>query len=134
MKPQYLLLSAALMLLTGVDTALAYGSSSSASSCHKPVFSEFQPAPNKYIQSFREFSFIASSNTVHTSLQVTVSAGQNKEHFSAKQLEVTQKKSGQFEVEGKIDRPFQHGFVRVSVTAHSKPGCEQTEGYLLRVQ
>ncbi|QPK63199.1 hypothetical protein IVG45_20725 [Methylomonas sp. LL1] len=133
MKYLYLTTTAVLLSLQ-IDAAHAYGSGSSSSSCVKPTFSEFQPATNKYLQSFREFSFVASSNTVPTSVEVNISTGQTKEHFSAKQLEITPQKSGRLEVTGKLDRPFQHGFVRISVTAHSKPGCEKTDGYLIRVQ
>lgn len=133
MKPHYLI-SAALLLNLNIDTASAYGSASSSSSCHKPSFSEFTPAANKYLQSFREFSFVASSNTTPTSVEVNISTGQVKHHFSAKELQITSRKSGQLEVSGKLDRPFQHGFARISVTAHSKPGCEKTDGYLIRVQ
>lgn len=133
MKPHYLI-SAVLLLNLNIDTASAYGSASSSSSCHKPSFSEFTPAANKYLQSFREFSFVASSNTAPTSVEVNISTGQVKHHFSAKELQITARKSGQLEVSGKLDRPFQHGFARISITAHSKPGCEKTDGYLIRVQ
>lgn len=133
MKPHYLL-TATLLLCTNIDSAFAYGSGSSSSNCVKPTFSEFQPAANKYLQSFREFSFVTSSNTTPTSIEVNISAGQMKQHLSAKELEITPKKNGQLEVSGKLDRPFQHGFVRISVTAHSKPGCEKTDGHLIRVQ
>ncbi len=133
MKPYYL---TAMTLLLGMNmnTAYAYGSGSSSNACHKPTFSEFQPAANKYLQSFREFSFVASSNTVANSIEVNISVGQNKHHFTAKELEITPRRSGQLEVSGKLDRPFQHGFVRISVKAHSKPGCEHSDGYLIRVQ
>lgn len=133
MKPYYLM-AVTLFVAMHIDHAYAYGSGSSSNSCHKPQFSEFQPAANKYLQSLREFSFVASSNTVASSIEVNVSIGQTKQHFSAKELEITPRRSGQLEVSGKLDRPFQHGFARISVTAHSKPGCEHTEGYLIRVQ
>lgn len=133
MKLNYLI-TATLLLCINIDNAFAYGSGASSSSCVKPTFSEFQPAANKYLQSFREFSFVASSNTTPTSIEVNISAGQTKQHFNTKELEITTRKSGQLEVSGKLDRPFQHGFVRISVTAHSKPGCEKTDGYLIRVQ
>ena len=133
MKSHYLM-AATLLLCMNLETAFAYGSSSSSSSCHKPTFSEFQPATNKYLQSFREFSFVASSNTTATSIEVTVSTGKNKHHFTAKELDITPRRSGQLEVKGKLNRDFQHGFARISVTAHSKPGCEGTDGRLIRVQ
>jgi len=132
MKPLYLI-AATLLLCMNNATAYAYGSSSSSSSCHKPTFSEFQPATNKYLQTFRDFSFVASSNATASSVEVTISAGKIKYHFTAKDLQITPRKSGQLEVKGKLDRDFQHGFARISVTAHSKPGCEGTDGRLIRV-
>jgi len=113
---------------------LAYGSGSSSVRCDKPEFSNFDPAANKYVQQFQDFSFVASANTTPASIEVNISAGTNKYHFNAKQLVITQQRSGRFEVSGKLDRPFQHGFVRLSVTAHTKPSCVHTDGYLIRVQ
>ena len=133
MKSLYLT-SVAMILSLQAHNVYAYGSSSSSSSCDKPSFSEFQPAPNKYLQSFREFSFITSANTAPSSVEVSISFGEFKEHFTAKQLEITTQKSGRLEVSGKVDKPLEHGFVRVSIKAHSKPGCEKTDGYLLRIQ
>ncbi len=124
----------AIFLGLSLNTAHAYGSGQSSSHCEKPVFSEFQPAANKYLQSFNEFSFLASSNTTPTSVEVQINAGANKYHFTHKDLEITPQKSGRLEVSGKLPRPLEHGFVRLSVTAHSKPGCERTDGYLLRIQ
>lgn len=126
--------AAALILCLSVNTAYAYGGSSSSSSCEKPSFSEFQPSANKYLQNLREFSFVSSSNTTPSSIEVNVSAGQYKEHITAKQLEITPQSSGRLEVKGKLNQPFQHGFARISVTAHSKPGCDKTDGFLVRVQ
>ena len=133
MKPHYLI-AVTLLLCMNIETAYAYGSSSSSSSCHKPSFSEFQPAANKYLQSFREFSFVTSANTTASSVEVNISTGKIKHHFTAKELDITPRRSGQLEVKGKLDRDFQHGFARISVTAHSKPGCNNTDGYLIRVQ
>lgn len=132
MKPCHLL-SAMLLLCLNTDTVFAYGSSSSSSSCHKPRFSKFIPAANQELPSFSEFSFVASSNTVATSIEVNISAGESKHHFSAKELEIIPKNSGQLQINGKLDAPYEHGFVRISVTAHSKPGCKQTDGYLIKL-
>ncbi|TPQ29067.1 hypothetical protein ACH518_18690 [Methylomonas sp. HW2-6] len=127
-------LTAALLLSLGADSVYAYGSSQSSSHCDKPAFSEFQPAANKYLQTFQEFSLSASANTTPTSIVVHVSAGDIKYEYTAKELYISQHKSGRYEVRGKIDRPIEHGFVRISVTAHSKPSCEKTDGYLVRIQ
>ncbi len=125
----------AIVCALATQHAHTYGSSSSSSSsCNYPRFSEFQPSPNKYLQNLREFSFLASANTTPSSVEANVSAGSVKEHFTAKQLTITPLNSGQLEVVGKLTRPFQHGFARISVKAHSKPGCEKTDGFLVRVQ
>lgn len=124
---------ASVLLLTS-SSAFAYGSSSGSSSCDKPVFSEFQPAANKYTQSLGEFSFMASSNTTPSSVHVTVSLGENQLHFGPKDLDIEVQKSGRLEVKGKLERPIQQGFARISVTAHSKPNCEKTDGFLVRIQ
>ncbi|MBD9355483.1 hypothetical protein [Methylomonas albis] len=126
-------IAAATVLILSGNAAHAYGSSQSSQHCDKPVFSEFQPATNKYLQSFSEFSFTASANTTLTSIMVTVSAGDTKYHFMSKELQITHQPSGRLEVKGKVDRPIEGGFARLSITAHSKPGCEKTDGYLVRI-
>jgi|APLak6261667961_1056064.scaffolds.fasta_scaffold21664_2 uncharacterized alpha/beta hydrolase family protein len=133
MTPLYRI-SAAILLSLSANAVYAYGSGQSSSSCDKPVFSEFQPATNKYTQSLSEFSFVTSSNTTPASINVNVSAGANKYHFSSKELQITPQKNGHLEVKGKLDRPIEHGFVRISITAHIKPGCDKTDGYLVRIQ
>lgn len=122
-----------LSLLSNV--AFAYGSGNTAThGCHKPVFTEYQPATNKYTQSFREFSLVASSNTAPTSIEVNVSIGSAKFHFANKDLVIIPRMNGQYEVKGKLDRIVEHGFARISVSAHSRPECHHTDGYLVRIQ
>ncbi len=121
------------LLCLSVNAAHAYGSSSSSAHCDKPVFSEFQPATNKYLQSFTEFSLTASANTTLTSIVIHVNAGETKYQYTSKELQITQQPSGRLEIKGKLDRPIEGGFARLSVTAHSKPGCEKTDGYLIRI-
>lgn len=132
MTPSIRAAIAILLCLSGT-AAHAYGSSSSSQHCDKPVFSDFQPATNKYLQSFSEFSLVASANTTFTSIVVNVSAGETKYHFTHKELQITQQPSGRMEIKGKVDRPIEGGFARVSITAHSKPGCEKTDGFLVRI-
>lgn len=122
------------IMTLSANSAYAYNKSAGSSHCDKPIFTDFQPAPNKYLQSFNEFSVLASANTTAASIEATVSSGSNKYHFTHKELKIEPQKSGRFEVSGKLPRPLEHGFARVSFTAHSKPGCEHTEGYLLRIQ
>lgn len=129
-----LLSGLAILLSLPLNSAYAYGSGPSSTSCVKPSFSDFKPAANKYLQDFRAFSFSASSNTALNSIEVNFSAGPIKEHFSAKQLEITPEANGRITVKGKLNQPFQHGFARISVTAHSKPGCIKTDGFLIKVQ
>lgn len=126
-------ISAAIFLTFCANSAHAYGSNHGSGGCDKPVFTEFKPAVNKYLQSFSEFSLLASSNTAPTSINITISVGENKYHFTPKELVITPRKTGSLEVKGKIDRPVEHGFARLSVTAHSKPGCEHTDGILIRI-
>lgn len=126
-------IAAATLLSLSANAAQAYGGSQSSHHCDKPVFSEFQPAANKYLQSFTEFSLNASANTTLTSVVINVSAGETKYHFTAKELQITQQPSGRLEIKGKVARPIEHGFARLSITAHSKPGCETTDGYLIRI-
>lgn len=126
-------IGAALCLGLWVSASHAYGSQQSAGHCEKPTFSDFQPAPNKYTQSFLEFSFVASSHTVPASISVNVSAGELKYQFTAKELQIKPRQNGQLEVRGKLPRPIEHGFARVSMTGHVKPGCDKTDGYLVRI-
>lgn len=126
--------AAALLTMT-VGSAHAYGNNAGTGHhCDKPQFSDFQPAANKYLQSFNEFSFIASSNTVPTSLEATISAAGSKFHFGHKDLRIEPMKSGRFEVTGRLPKPLGHGFIRLDFKAHSKPSCETSFGYLLRIQ
>lgn len=127
-------ISLTLIFVFEVPQVYAYGSSQSSSHCDKPVFSEFQPSANKYLQSLNEFSFLSSSNTNANSLEVTVSAGPIKYHLTHNDLDINVQKSGRLEVSGKLPRPLEKGFARISITAHSKPGCEKTDGYLVRIQ
>jgi hypothetical protein len=127
-------IAALVLLSSSVSTAYAYSSGGSSSQhCDKPLFSEFEPAANKYVQSFMEFSMVASSNTAPNSIVVNISSGEYQRHFDHSNLEITPLKNGKFEISGKIERPIEKGFVRISVTAHSKPTCEKTDGYLLRI-
>lgn len=123
-----------LWCIFGTQEVYAYGSSQSSSHCEKPVFSEFQPSANKYLQTLNEFSFLSSSNTKINSLEVTISAGPIKYHLSHNDLAIEAQKNGRLEVYGKLPRPVEKGFARISITAHSKPGCEKTDGYLIRIQ
>lgn len=127
-------IACAVLLGLNTGTAQAYGGDhGSGGSCKKPVFYRFQPAVNKYLQSFSEFSFEASDNTSPISITVNISFGEFKRQFNARELDIKPIKNGHFEVKGKLERPLERGFVRVTLTAHSKPGCEHSEGYLLRI-
>lgn len=131
--PCYTKIVAVICLSLSVNLAYAYGSSSSSHGCDKPVFTDFKPAVNKYLQSFDEFSIVASANTSATSIVVDLSLGENKIHFGNHDLDITTRKTGQLDIKGKLERPISGGFVRLSVTAHSKPGCEKTDGVLIRI-
>ena len=128
-----LLIGGLALLICGMPSAYAYNSGQSSSHCDKPIFSEFQPAANKYTQSLTEFSMMASSNTVASSVHVKVSLGERVIEFGPHDLDIKTQKSGRLEISGKLERPIEHGFVRISVTAHSKPTCEKTDGFLVRI-
>lgn len=134
MKIKTQLMSVLALLAFGSTTAQAYNSGQSSSHCDKPVFSEFQPAANKYTQSLSEFSMVASANTVPSSVHVKVHFADKEFNFGPHDLEITPQKSGRLEISGKLERPIEHGFVRISVTGHSKPTCEKTDGFLVRIQ
>ncbi len=125
--------AAALLLCLGCSSAYAYNSSQGSHSCDKPVYSDFQPSPSKYTQSFSEFSFVVSSNTNPHSIHVEISTGGGKIVFTPNDLVINNRANGQFEVRGRLDRAMEHGFARVNITAHSKPNCEKTDGFLVRV-
>ena len=128
------ILGTVVLLLAGMQSAYAYNSGQSSGHCDKPIFSEFQPAANKYTQSLNEFSMVASANTVPSSIQVKVHYGDRELNFGPHDLEINVLKSGRLEISGKLDRPIEHGFARISVTGHSKPSCEKTDGILVRIQ
>jgi hypothetical protein len=123
----------ALLLGFGWSTAQAYNSNQSSHSCDKPMYFDYQPSPSKYNQSFSEFSFVASSNTNPHSINVEISVGGGKILFTPQDLIITNRANGQFEVHGKLDRAMEHGFARINITSHSKPNCEKTDGFLVRV-
>ncbi len=126
-------IAAVICLCLSANAAHAYGSTPSSHHCDKPIFSDFQPSVNKYLQSFSEFSFLASANTTPLSINVNLSLSGSKIHFGPKDLIITSHSNGRLEIKGKLDRPVEGGFARLSVTAHSTPGCEVTDGYLIRI-
>lgn len=133
MNPLYRL-STVLLLSLPFSVAQANTNGHNTHNCDRPAFSEFQPATNKYLQSFNEFSLTASANTTPASIAITVTAaGEVKYHFSAKNLQITPQQNGRLAIKGKLDKAVEQGFARLSITAHSKPNCEKTEGYLIRI-
>lgn len=130
--PRTLHLLTAIFLLLNSTHVLA--DNKGPSHCDKPFFTEFQPAANKYTQMLTEFSMTASSNTNPESIHVTVVFGENEFHFGPKELKIEKEPSGRYDITGKLMRPLAHGFARINVTAHSKPGCEKQDGFLVRIQ
>jgi len=119
-------------LLSLLSLNVAYAETKHGS-CEKMYFSSFQPAPNKYLQTFNEFSFETSANIVPASIVVNISFGEVGMHFDHNDLSVTTHRNGHTLVRGRLDRALEHGFARINITGHSKPGCEKTEGYLVRL-
>lgn len=115
-----------------LNNAFAYGGGSSKT-CEKPSFSQFQPAPDAAVASFGDFSFSASPNTSAPSLTVSISAGNVKHAFTAKDLQITELKSGALQIKGHIPNPIREGFVRLNIAAKSKRGCDKADGYLIKL-
>lgn len=132
---QFCVSAIGVLMLAHGGLVMAYGSQGGggSSNCDKPKFADFQPAPNKYTQSLTEFSFEASSNTTPTSIVVTIVAGNRELEMTAKDLDISVLRSGRLEVTGRIRPAIEHGFARINVVAHSKPGCEQHDGFLVRI-
>ena len=101
--------------------------------CDKPIFSEFQPSPNKYNQSFNEFSLVASPNTLANSISVEVALGTGRLHFGQKDLVIMPRSNGYLEIKGRLNRPIEHGFAKITVTAKSSEGCAKSDGFFVRV-
>jgi hypothetical protein len=127
------LLHSAIVGLLAVYGACAYADNTAGHHCDRPKFTNFEPPMNKYTQSFGEFSFEASANTVPASIVVTVTVGGKQRQWTAKDLDIDELRSGRWEITGKIYPPVGSGFARVDVQAHSKPGCEHHDGFLVRV-
>jgi hypothetical protein len=123
----------AVLLSLTLCAPAVYAAHEETDNCEKPMFSEFKPSPNKYNQSFTDFSFLASGNTTSDTLSVDVTVGKSKFHFSAKDLTISLRSTGQLAVKGRLLRPVEHGFARVNMTAESVPGCVKSDGYFVRV-
>jgi hypothetical protein len=124
MKGYNYILTLILILVNGA--CWAYGSSSSSSACAKPKFSDFVPAENTEVASGSNFSFTASANTISSSIKVTVKDQPVK-------IDVTTKKTGNFEVNGTLPASLKGVFARIAIDAVAQNNCKGGGGWLVKI-
>jgi len=126
MKQDKLLWIIALTLFT--TTAWAYGGGSSSSkSCDKAKFSNYVPAENSDIAPGSGFSFIASKNTLPTTIKVTVKG-------QPATINVEKKNNDTFEVTGKLPASIKGTFARIAIDADAQNNCNGgAGGWLVKV-
>lgn len=116
-----------LVLFFSANACWAYGGGSSSSkSCEKAKFSNFVPAENSQVAAGSAFSFVASKNTLPTTIKVTV-----KEQPAA--IKVEKKGDSTYAVSGKLPNSIKGGFARISITADAQSNCKGTGGWLVKV-
>jgi hypothetical protein len=126
MKQDKVLCILALSLVA--NTAWAYGGGSSSSkSCDKAKFSNYVPAENSDVAPGSEFSFIASKNTLPTTIKVTVKGQPAK-------INVAKKNNDTFEVTGKLPASIKGTFARIAIDADAQNNCNGgAGGWLVKV-
>jgi hypothetical protein len=114
-----------LMFITG--TCWAYGGGGSSSkACEKAKFSNFVPAENSQVAAGSEFSFIASKNTLPTTIKVSV-----KDQPAT--IKIDKKSDSTFAVSGKLPASVKGGFARISINADAQSNCKGTGGWLVKI-
>jgi hypothetical protein len=114
-----------LMLITGACFAYGGGSSSSKS-CEKAKFSNFVPAENSKVAAGSAFSFVASKNTLPTTIKVSV-----KDQPAT--IKVDKKGDSTFVVSGNLPASVKGGFARISINADAQSNCKGTGGWLVKL-
>lgn len=119
-----------LLSATAVPLALAYGGGGGGllrPSCIPPSFSEESPQKEAVVSSFSEFSFATSPNTDKSTVVVKIN-GQPAE------VAITQKGYGGLLVTGQLPEAItEAGFVTLSISAASTPGCTKSYAYRVKV-
>jgi hypothetical protein len=116
----------ALTIVANTSWAYGGGSSSSSKSCEKAKFSNFVPPEKSEVAAGSDFSFIASKNTLPTTIKVTVKDQQAT-------IKVEKKNDGTFAVTGKLPASVKGAFARISINADAQSNCNGTGGWLVKV-
>ncbi|MGD0958786.1 MAG: hypothetical protein ABSB19_03165 [Methylomonas sp.] len=126
MKRNSYLMTLVLMLVASASWAYGGGSTSSAKACAKPKFTDFAPAENNEVAAGSGFSFTASANTNPSSIKVNVKG-------MPADINVTSKKTGSFEVSGKLPASLKGDYARIAITAEAPNNCNGAGGWLVKI-
>ena len=90
--------------------------------CEPPHFFDLSPGKEAKVGSVQDFSLVASDNTD----QETIKVWANNEPV---EVTVTQQRSGQFLIQGRLKEPVAKGKVWFRVTAESHDGCDENSAW-----
>lgn len=110
------------------NTSWAYGGGSSSSkSCDKAKFSNYTPAENSEVAAGSAFSFIASKNTLPTTIKVTVKG-------QPATIKVEKKNNDTYAVTGKLPGSVKGSYARIAIDADAQNNCNGgAGGWLVKV-
>lgn len=121
---------ASFLLILTAPLAYAYGdggSNTSSSSCRTVKFYKESPAPKAEIPELSNFSFVVSSDTNPSTIEVEIRDQKGK-------YKVTEQPDGSFLVEGKIPKPItEEKYARIDIFATTKSGCSSHRYYLVKI-
>ena len=86
--------------------------------CSPPMFFEEVPAKDAKVDSFQDFSLVASENTEPDTIRVWV----NNEPVP---VSITTQRSGRLTILGRLEQPIRTGKAWIRVTGYSNEGCDQ---------
>lgn len=117
-----------LVLLFSINLCWAYGGGSSSSkACEKAKFSNFEPTENSQVATGSAFSFIASKNTLPSTIKVTVKG-------QPATINVEKKNNDTFAVTGKLPASVKGTFARIAIDADAQNNCNGgAGGWLVKV-
>jgi hypothetical protein len=117
-----------LVLMIIANTCWAYGGGSSSSkSCEKAKFSDYVPAENSELAAGSAFSFIASKNTLPTTIKVSVKG-------QPATIKVEKKNNDTFAVSGKLPASIKGTYARIAIDADAQNNCNGgAGGWLVKV-
>jgi hypothetical protein len=126
MKQYNILGILALSIVANISWAYGGGSSSSKS-CEKAKFSNYMPAENSEVAAGSAFSFIASKNTLPTTIKVTVKG-------QPATINVEMKNNDTFAVTGKLSASVKGTYARIAIDADAQNNCNGgAGGWLVKV-